>query len=479
MAGKKKKNRILIVAAGLLLLALLIAGVYELLLPPGAAFSERENRMLAEKPAFSWRAFFDGSFADDLEKYLADRFPGRIGFIDFTRDLRQVGSLATWEDYARVAESDVAVMDIQEEELEAVTVTPRPTRTPGPTGSPTPAPRTTPEETQRPESTPAPTATPEPTATPRPTKPPADVNAFPQVVNLYMLDGSERISLAHMSRHQMMDWVKLLNAYASLLPPEGMLLVTTPPNSVRASRMMTLKDPQGMVSEFEPFLEAMTVDNVAAVTGADLLSEHLLAGDYVYFRTDRHWTPYGAYLVTARMMALVGRTVPPYESFSKQQEYPFLGNIYRDTHNRQLESTPDTLDILTPSHPVRVTRYRDKTTSREVPFIDWNADARDRYTVYLGGPSGRLSVIERTDLPEGSEYSTCLLITDSFGLSSVPFLIESYDRVLLDDPRYYDPFSIGHISEHIEAYGVQDIYFIADTGSFCGGTFLSVCNRQF
>ena len=37
--------------------------------------------------------------------------------------------------------------------------------------------------------------------------------------------------------------------------------------------MMTLKDPQGMVSEFEPFLEAMTVDNVAAVTGANRLME--------------------------------------------------------------------------------------------------------------------------------------------------------------------------------------------------------------
>ena len=77
MAGKKKRNRILIVAAGLLLLALLIAGVYELLLPPGAAFSERENRMLAEKPAFSWRAFFDGSFADaPADTQIKLRWPG-------------------------------------------------------------------------------------------------------------------------------------------------------------------------------------------------------------------------------------------------------------------------------------------------------------------------------------------------------------------------------------------------------------------
>ena len=133
MTGRGKKNRILLAAACLVLLLLLAAAVYELLLPAGPVFSERENRMLTERPAFSWKTFFDGSFADDLEKYLADRFPGRMGFIDFTRKLRQVGSLATWEDYARVAESDVADMQDQPDVEELPMVTPRPTRTPAPT----------------------------------------------------------------------------------------------------------------------------------------------------------------------------------------------------------------------------------------------------------------------------------------------------------------------------------------------------------
>lgn len=478
-------RNVLTVAACLALAALLAAGAFVLLgAPAEPTFSATENRMLAQRPAFSLSAFFDGSFADGLERYLADRFPARVRIIDSARELRQLGSLATWEEYARVAESDVAVMDFSEAETEsgAVTVTPRPTRTPAPTPEPTAEPPRTlvPEGEAGPsESTPDPTDTPEPTATPRPTKPPADPNAFPAVMELYLLDGTERTDAIRMLRSDLMARAQLLDAYASLLPPEGVLIATMLPNSVRASRLLTLQDPRGMASEFEPFLEAVTAENVTVIAGTDLLSEHLLAGDYVYFRTDRHWTPYGAYLVTSRMVALAGRTVPPYGSFSRQQEYPFLGNIYRDSRNRQLESNPDTLDIVTPSHPVRVTRYADKSIFREVPFIDWNADARDRYAIYLGGPSGRLNVIERTDLPEGSEYSTCLLITDSFGLCAVPYLMEAYDRVLLYDPRYYEPFAMGRISEHVDAYGVQDIYFIVDDGSFCGDTFISLCNRQF
>ena len=41
------------------------------------AFSENENRSLAQKPAFSWQALGEGSYFADLSSYIADQFPGR------------------------------------------------------------------------------------------------------------------------------------------------------------------------------------------------------------------------------------------------------------------------------------------------------------------------------------------------------------------------------------------------------------------
>ena len=140
---RKKKNRALCFAAWVALIALLLLGGYELLLvPEGAAFSAQENRMLAERPGFSLRAFLDGSFADGVEKYLSDRFPGRAGIIDFDRAAKQVGSFATWEEYARVVENDVAIMEREPEELpDEPIVTPRPPpATATPPGA-TPSPR--------------------------------------------------------------------------------------------------------------------------------------------------------------------------------------------------------------------------------------------------------------------------------------------------------------------------------------------------
>ena len=495
---KKKKNRVLSFAACLALVALLLIGGYELLLVPrGAAFSSQENRMLAERPVLSVRAFFDGSFEDGLESYLSDRFPGRAGIIDFDRDIKQVGSFATWEEYARVAENNVADMEYQEELNEEQTmVTPRPTRTPipEPTATPipslSPAPMPTdepsplaadasPADTPAPSDTPEPTSTPVPTATPRPTKPPANAADYPSELRMDFLEGDVKRRCSDCMRYVAQHHCALYDAYASLLPADGVFVVTVVPNSYRANRLLVLDDPKGMVSEVEPFIHAMTADNVIALPTADLLSGPMLEGVYVYFRTDMHWTPYGAYLVVSRMLQEAGETLPPYEAFPKTQESPFLGTLYRDSHSKQMEANPDTLDILTPIHPVRVRRYTRPDTFTEVPFIDENANPRDRYTVYLGGPNGNWTVIERTDLEEVADRKTCLVISDSYGLCAMPFFAEAYDRAILYDSRYYKKGEMGSVADLIESWGVQDIYMIQGDTHFYEETLSKLCNGQF
>ena len=47
------------------------------LLAKDRAFSENENRSLAQKPALTWTAVKDGSYLSDLSAHIADQFPGR------------------------------------------------------------------------------------------------------------------------------------------------------------------------------------------------------------------------------------------------------------------------------------------------------------------------------------------------------------------------------------------------------------------
>ena len=225
--------------------------------------------------------------------------------------------------------------------------------------------------------------------------------------------------------------------------------------------------------------QAVTADNVAVFSTADRLSEPLIRGEYVFFRSDMHWTPYGAYLVVSDMLAEAGETLPPYDAFPKTQEYPFLGTLYRDSLNKQMEANPDTLDILTPLRPVRVRRYTTPQKYEEVPFIEENANPRDRYTVYLGGANGNWTVVERTDIPEEQIQKTCLVISDSYGLCTMPFFAQVYDRVILYDSRYYEKYAMGAVSDLIESWGVQDIYLVAGEGNVYEKHFLAACSHQY
>ncbi len=65
----------------------LIAGIIALnILSPDRAFSEMENRSLAQSPAFSWDDFVDKKFTDNFEKYIADQFPLRDIWIGVKTD---------------------------------------------------------------------------------------------------------------------------------------------------------------------------------------------------------------------------------------------------------------------------------------------------------------------------------------------------------------------------------------------------------
>lgn len=480
------RKRILSIVAGAVLLLLLLIGAYELIMTPeGSVFSETENRILAARPDFTVSSLLDGSFSEGMDRFLADQFPGRDRIIHLTQRIRQLGSLATWEDYSKVAENNnVEDMQYQEEPDEDVTVvTPRPTRTPAPVSTVTPAPSPVSEQNDLSASvtvdTPVPTATPLPTATPRPTKPPANVNDFPAELRVDYINGSTRHRSYDCMRYLAQRNCTLFDAYASLLPEDGIFALTLVPYSPRANRLLYLDDPKGMVSELEPFINAVTSNNVAAFSAADQLSDPLLAGEYVFFRSDMHWTPYGAHMVVKQMLAEAGENLPSYESFPKTQEYPFLGTLYRDTLNKQMEANPDTLDIVSPIHSVRVRRYSTPEQYDEVPFICEDANPRDRYSVYLGGSNGNWTVVERTDIPEDSPKNTCLLIADSYGLCTMPFFAEAYDRAILYDPRFYDKKDMGSVADLIESWGVQDIYLIIGDYHFSDEVFFTLCNRQF
>src|SRR5512137_2212494 len=110
----------------------------------------------------------------------------------------------------------------------------------------------------------------------------------------------------------------------------------------------------------------------------------MMRGQYVYFRTDHHWTPLGAYLVYAEMVRLAGRTPTPYDAFDVVKEEKFLGYIYRDNPSAELRRRIDTLQWLQPPYDVEYRRMTSPRTYSVLPLFDDSLGPYYRYFVYMG-----------------------------------------------------------------------------------------------
>ena len=98
----KLLQKLLIVLWVLLLSAM---GVYYLFFAPrGSDFTEAENRTLAAFPEVTVESVFSGRFGEEFETYLLDRFPLREKAFSLVNRFRSAVSLASHDEYLRIAE---------------------------------------------------------------------------------------------------------------------------------------------------------------------------------------------------------------------------------------------------------------------------------------------------------------------------------------------------------------------------------------
>ena len=466
-----KKELALKLILGLWMLCMLTAGIYiGFFADREQVFSQSENRMLAAFPEISAEGLADSSFMDSLERYFLDHFPGRDRTIAFTQTLRDGVSFADYEDYIAVmaVEDDPLTNQLgsQPEDQGEVASPPPPPPPPANSASVSPEespsfPAALPEEL--PDDDPAEAAdSVRQVVLPRKEEP--NEEDFPQTMGVFMQVNSNRTTLRSYRRSQIIRFTDVLNRFADLLPEGGTLSFTMVPQSSFANRFANANGREALYSDFESCVYAFSRDNVFVTSTANILGNAIMRGEYVYFRTDMHWTPYGTHLVYSEMAGAIGHAPTPYEDFELAMESPFLGTYYRDNPTGYMRNNADDLELLRPRDPHEFLRVTAPGETRSIPLLNENARANDRYTVYLGGPAGPWSILRS----ENGMTENCLVLTDSFGLAFVPMLAGQYREVHYYDPRYFNAATAGGtVRELMELYGIMDVFVVVgDLHSF-------------
>lgn len=185
-------------------------------------------------------------------------------------------------------------------------------------------------------------------------------------------------------------------------------------------------------------------------------SEKLLAGaqeGQIYYRTDHHWTTFGAYLGYTAYCEEEGIEPVPLEALEAETvTEEFAGTLYSKVND--YTHMKDAITVYTNLEDrLRVT-YED---TGEVSDSLYNFDylqEKDKYSLFLNNIHP-LVEIENETAPSDD---VLMLIKDSYANSMVPFLTHHYKKIYVFDTRYYKDGPSSFLEEHGEVTDVLILY---------------------
>ncbi|MCL2498130.1 MAG: DHHW family protein [Symbiobacteriaceae bacterium] len=170
---------------------------------------------------------------------------------------------------------------------------------------------------------------------------------------------------------------------------------------------------------------AKTYSNLDKACGVDVYGALQGRGEeYLYFRTDHHWTALGAYYAYRAFAETAGfqpLSLDAYDSFALPG---FLGYLYNLSPSPFLYDHPDTIIYYSLKEPPVLSQPLIYLPSGDQPLS---------YRIFMGG-----------DYPFDAVYTavengkTCAVIKDSYGNAFIPWLVPHYENILIFDPRHYE-----------------------------------------
>lgn len=186
------------------------------------------------------------------------------------------------------------------------------------------------------------------------------------------------------------------------------------------------------------------------------LREH--ASEYLYYRTDHHWTALGAYYAYRAWAERLGLPVREQEDYTVSPgSRDFYGTLYSKVN---LPMQADTVLIYDDGFGYLVEYDMNKVYVRSL-FSIKRLEEKDKYMVYLDG-NHALAHIQG----ENKNGKRLLIVKDSYAHTFVPLIAQDFEEIIMVDFRY----SKVPVSTLIENFGITDILVLYNAVNFVEDT---------
>lgn len=252
------------------------------------------------------------------------------------------------------------------------------------------------------------------------------------------------------------NYASLINKTADDLAGSTQVYDLVPPTSTGITFPDNLKNQINSSDESKSLdsIYGYMNSNVKAVNAYPELMEH--RKDYIYFRTDHHWTAQGAYYAYDAFCKAKGIKANPLSGYQTVEFDGFLGSFYKDTKNSSaLGNTPDTITAYYPlseNTKMEVTDQKGKNYTWDIIHDVSDYGKSLKYSTFIAGDNP-MTVITNNDITDGS---SCVVVKESYGNALVPFLVDHYQTIYVIDYRYWT----GNVASFAKENKVNDVLFI-------------------
>lgn len=377
----------------------------------------------AQKPKLTFSGLLSGSYANAQRTYYAEAFPQSESLKNMNTRLNgfyKFSGLSGENDVSLIIDANGNAAD-HGASLD----------------HPQPPPSTIPDD-----SSSASSASDEPTEPPstEPTQPSSYVEDGAVVENLgaALLIGNRAVEVPYADYDTLDDYAAAVSGIANALGSSVRTFSIAVPNG--AEFYTTEEYHSGVSSQIDmiDYVYEKMGSNVHTVDAYSKLAAHI--DEYIYFRTDHHWTQLGAYYAYTAFCEAVGFKAEPLSKFETGEYTSFVGSMYNflaDYPQAQiLRDDPDTLKYYEPFVDAKARYYTDATLNEEyvIGVISYVGDeVSNKYLCYLGGDHP--VTIIRTDVENGP---VCILLKESYGNAFAPWLTSHYSKIIVVDPREFN-----------------------------------------
>ena len=174
-----------------------------------------------------------------------------------------------------------------------------------------------------------------------------------------------------------------------------------------------------------------------------------------YYRTDHHWTSFGAYCAFLSAAPELG-IAQPVSYAPHTVSVSFEGTLASRSGSHAVKDRIDVYEPLDPGSEFMVTYNATLEKSRSL-FVSEMLEEKDQYTLFFGGNHPRLTV--RTTAQTGR---VLLVFKDSYANAFIQFLTPYYDQIILIDPRYY----YDDVNALMKSEGVTEVLYLYSADTF-------------